>query len=66
MLRGDCDMDKIQDNKGTPTKSTGTKDYTKLDNVFTNKSGDAPEIDQPDPSIATPAIPQEMPIREIK
>lgn len=28
--------------------------------------GDHPEIEQPNPSIATPGIPDEMPAREIK
>jgi hypothetical protein len=34
------------------------------DNEFRNSVPHNPEIEQPDPSTATPSIPQEMPIRE--
>jgi hypothetical protein len=37
---------------------------TNPDNEFHNSIPADPEIEQPNPSIATPSIPDEMPVRE--
>lgn len=58
-------MDKLNNNKATPTK-TRTRGDAGSDNNFRNDTHLDTEIDQPDPSIATPSIPQEMPAREIR
>lgn len=56
-------MYKIKDNKGTPSKDTGSKNNNSDNDVdFKNRS----KIENPNPSIATPAIPKEMPARERK
>ena len=64
-------MDSFDDNRATPKKRTGVKN----DITYTGKESDddgnqtrpiAPEIAQPNPSSATPAIPTEMPARDIK
>ncbi|HHT87409.1 MAG TPA: hypothetical protein GX002_00115 [Clostridiales bacterium] len=64
-------MDRINDNKGTPTKRTGVKN----DTDFSDKEKDngmiptrtmAPEISQPNPATATPSIPVEIPARNVK
>jgi hypothetical protein len=62
-------MDRINDNKGTPTKRTGVKnDYSsqnsknKKDNNPTPAS--QPEIAQPNPLSATPTFPTEIPTRD--
>jgi len=34
------------------------------DNEFNNSVSSEPEIEQPNPSTATPSFPQEMPIRQ--
>lgn len=56
-------MDKMYDNKGTPTKKTSLKNASNDDNT---KRSDSPEIEQQNSSNATPTIPDEMPIRESK
>lgn len=58
-------MDKLNDSKGTPTKRTGINDKdadlgSKNDDIYSR------EIEQPNHSNATPEIPQEMPVREMK
>ncbi|RDU24387.1 hypothetical protein [Anaerosacchariphilus polymeriproducens] len=73
-------MDHIENNKGTPSKDTGTKNKINLDYDYNTEygDGDIPEIDKPQTSNATPEIqitkslnaipeiPVEMPIRENK
>jgi len=58
-------MDKLDDNKGTPTKRTGTKNDV-VDLGTKNVDIYSREIEQPNRSNATPDIPQEMPVREMK
>ena len=58
-------MDKLNDNKSTPTKRTGIKNEdvdlgTKNEDIYSR------EIEQPNRSNATPDIPQEVPVREMK
>lgn len=63
-------MDRYNDNKSTPTKRTGVKN----DNSSFNSGNDSddntiitqPEIALPNPTSATPTIPDEMPARDIK
>lgn len=50
-------MDRFHDYNTTPVTSPTPKDEPKVENDYTNR----PEIEQPDPSTATPPIPQEMP-----
>ncbi len=57
-------MDKLNDNKSTPTKRTGIKNEdvdlgTKNEDIYSR------EIEQPNRSNATPDIPQEVPVREM-
>ncbi|NLL72897.1 MAG: hypothetical protein GX237_05160 [Clostridiales bacterium] len=67
-------MDRFNDNKGTPTKRTGSKgDNSSQDSRFDNNTGKdngdggiTPEILEPKPNSATPTIPTEMPAREIR
>lgn len=56
-------MDKMNDNKGTPSKDTGSKNNNS-DNDVDYKNGS--EIENPNPSTATPEVPDEMPVRENK
>jgi len=58
-------MDKLDDNKGTPTKRTGIKNDV-VDLGTKNVDIYSREIEQPNRSDATPDIPQEMPVREMK
>jgi hypothetical protein len=59
-------MDKMDDNKGTPTKRTGAKNEASYDNDMRMEHGNVPEIEQPNPSKGTPSIPAEMPAREVR
>lgn len=64
-------MDRFNDNRATPKKRTGVKNATNTtdrenDNYKEATQIMAPEIEQPNPSNATPSIPTEMPARDIK
>ncbi|NLJ95780.1 MAG: hypothetical protein GX321_01390 [Clostridiales bacterium] len=68
-------MNRIDNNKATPTKRTGVKNEALIQNSRqvpgTNKArntdeGITPEISQPIPNSATPSIPEEMPARKTK
>lgn len=67
-MKGALKMDRMQNNKGTPSKDTGSKNRINLDYDFNTEygDGDIPNIDKPNYSNATPKIPVEMPIREDK
>ena len=54
-------MYKLNDSKGTPSKETGAKSNNSDNDVDYKNSS---EIENPNPSIATPPIPDEMPTRE--
>lgn len=54
-------MDRYNDNKATPTKRTGVKNDNDDNTIIT-----PPEIARPNPTSATPTIPDEMPARDIK
>jgi hypothetical protein len=58
-------MSKFNDTKGAPTKRPKTNDET-LDSATKNGDVYSRELEQPNRSNATPDIPQEMPIREMK
>lgn len=58
-------MDKISDNKATPTKRTGVKDANNYENLKDTEKSISPEINQPEPSTI-PSIPEEVPVREFK
>jgi hypothetical protein len=57
-------MDKQNDDIGTAADNGSLKNDSNPDNEFRNGIPTEPEIDQPNPSIATPPIPAEMPVRE--
>ncbi len=57
-------MDKMDDSNGMKIKSTSSDNETSSNNDFNIKNNDATEIEQPNPSIATPSFPTEMPVRE--
>ncbi len=61
-------MDKINQNKGTPTKGSSTRnDISSYENSHREYGdGDSYDINQPSSSNATPEIPIEMPAREGK
>ncbi|MDF2543324.1 MAG: hypothetical protein K0S47_3042 [Herbinix sp.] len=59
-------MDKMDNNKATPTKRTGLQNDNNSDNNYQNNNTNTPEIEQPGPSTATPPIPAEMPAREVR
>ncbi|MBH1940271.1 hypothetical protein I5677_05090 [Mobilitalea sibirica] len=65
-------MDKMNDNKGTPTKRTGLKNNSGSMNTSNesgssgNEVGQTSEYNQPNPSIASPSIPDEMPARDVR
>lgn len=52
-------MDYMFNDNTHPTTNPTPKDEPKVENDYSNR----PEIEQPDPSIATPDIPQELPPR---
>jgi hypothetical protein len=54
-------MNNMNDSKGTPSKDTGSKNNNSDNDVDYKNSS---EIENPNPSIATPTIPNEMPARE--
>lgn len=59
-------MDRLRDNNATPKKDTGSKGVDN-DNQFRNDTKNREvEIEQPNPSTATPAVPEEMPAREMR
>lgn len=58
-------MGHVENNKGTPSEDTNAKNGINPDNEF-NKTSDNIEFVPPNPSIATPGIPQEMPVIEYK
>lgn len=58
-------MDRMKDNKATPSKETGSNDVGRDTNTHSGEDR-ASEYEQPNPSTATPAIPSEMPAREIR
>lgn len=68
--KGDYEMklryDNSQDSKATPTKRTGSNNKDESETVDQTQPGSTPEIIQPDPSTATPHIPEEMPPRELR
>ena len=53
-------MAKMKDSKGTPSKDTGSKNNNSDNDVDYKNSS---EVENPNPSIATPSIPNEMPER---
>lgn len=57
-------MDKIKDDNGNRLKNSETENVTGMERG--KERGDHTEIEQPTPSTATPGIPQEMPVREIR
>lgn len=73
-------MDKMENNKGTPSKDTGSQNGINYDFDYNTEygDGDIPEIDKskssnskfeinsPKSMNATPEIPIEMPVREDK
>lgn len=52
-------MERYNDYNTTPVTSPTPKDEPGIENDYSNRT----EIEQPDPSTATPSIPQEMPPR---
>lgn len=58
-------MDKMKNNKGTPSKETGSNAVDRDSNTR-NSDNPQPEIPLLNPSTITPAIPSEMPAREIR
>jgi hypothetical protein len=54
-------MNNFNDSKGTPSKDTGSKNNNSDNDVDYKNSS---EVQNPNPSTATPAIPSEMPVRE--
>mgnify|MGYP006980739795 CR=1 FL=1 len=60
-------MDKLNDNKSTPTKSDEALWIKNEDVDLGTKNEDiySREIEQPNRSNATPDIPQEVPVREM-
>ena len=64
-------MDRLDDNKGTPTKRTGVKNDTSSPNKENDNDNNpiktiSPEISPPNPTSATPTFPTEIPARDIK
>ncbi len=57
--------DNADDSKATPKKRTGTGDEAEIDTTDKSMPERKPEITRPDPSIATPHIPEEMPPRKL-
>lgn len=59
------ELDNYDNNRGTPTKRTGSNNNVNLENEFESKpnGGDIPEIHTPKPSDATNNIPIEIPNR---
>jgi hypothetical protein len=56
-------MNKMNNSRGTPNKGSQNKYYY---STFDDANHDQPEIRQPNPSTATPAVPDEMPARDIR
>ncbi|MDF2485497.1 MAG: hypothetical protein K0R46_1665 [Herbinix sp.] len=54
-------MDYSNDSNATPNKDTGSKNVTTESDI---DYGSSSEVSNPHPSIATPDIPNEMPVRE--
>lgn len=59
-MKGMIIVDRMEDNKGTPTKRTGGNNDVQYENDYTNRNQ---EVGQPKSTDATPEIPQEMPPR---
>jgi hypothetical protein len=59
MRRNGGNMDKLNNNRGTPSKDTGTKNNNFHYNTDFKNS---PEITTPNPSTATTSTPDEIPI----
>lgn len=59
-------MDKTNNSNATPKKDTGTKGVDRDTRIQNEVKDDEFEIEQPNPSVATPSIPSEMPARELK
>jgi hypothetical protein len=57
-------MDRMNNDKKQTGNDTDTGNSAGYDR--NTERGDHTEIDQPNPSIATPGIPDEMPVREIR
>jgi hypothetical protein len=60
-VKGAYYMKNINNSKGTPSKDTGSKNNNSDNDVDYKNSF---EIENPNPSTATPTIPSEMPARE--
>lgn len=59
-------MDRMNDNNATPKKDTGAKGMSHDNQMSDEVKERDSEIEQPNPSIAIPAIPDEMPVREAR
>lgn len=64
-------MDRMEDNKATPTKRTGVKNDTGYEDAGNGNEKNlghdlSLEINQPGSDNATPSIPSEMPARDIR
>lgn len=57
-------MDRYKNDNGNRLENSEMNNDTGKDRGM--EQGDHTEIEQPNPSIATPGIPQEMPAREIR
>lgn len=55
---------RYEDNNSNSSENSGSRNDT--GNERRTERGNHPEIEQPNPSIATPGIPDEMPVREIR
>ena len=55
---------RYEDNSSNSSEYSSSRNAA--DNEPRTERGNHPEIEQPNPSIATPGIPDEMPAREIK
>jgi hypothetical protein len=59
-------MERMNNNDGTLDNGSSFNNDKNLDNGYNIRYGNTPEIEEPNPSIATPSIPDEMPISEVK
>lgn len=59
-------MNQMNNSNATPKKDTGTKGMDTDTRIQNDVKDDEFEIEQPNPSVATPDIPSEMPAREMK
>ena len=59
-------MTYMNDNTNSATNNSGSSSNLNPDNEYQNSIPRETEIDQPQPSTATPSFPHEMPVREGK